>query len=419
MKPSFSHAWRALKHRNFKLFFMGQGISVIGTWMTRMASSWLVYRLSGSPLLLGVVTFAGQIIPFVLQPLTGAWVERHDKHKVLIWTQAAAGLQSFVLALLTLFNLINIWEIIALSALQGLINAFDTPARQAFLVQMVEDKKDLGNAIALNSTMVNGARLLGPALAGVAIGIVGEGGCFMIDSVSYIAVIASLLAMQLAPRKKREGKGNIFAEMLEGWDYVRTFVPIRTLLLFLWAISLTAFPYMVLMPVFAVKVFGGGPTTLGWLTAASGLGALSSAISLAFRKTVLGLTRMIQLSALMLGAAIILLGFTDKIIFALPLMVIAGFGMMQCVAASNTIIQTIVPEDKRARVMGYYAMTFFGAAPIGSLIAGGVAQRIGVQDTVIIMGSLCLLCCAWFAMQMPAVKTIMRPIYQELGILPQ
>jgi MFS family permease len=419
MKVSFSHAWRALKNRNFRLFFIGQGISVIGTWMTRMATSWLVYRLTGSALLLGIVGFASQIVPFLLQPLAGAWVERMDRQKLLIRTQAAAAIQSFILAALTLGHIITIWEVIALSALQGLINAFDALGRHSFFVQMIEDRNDLGNAIALNSTMVNGARLLGPALAGVTIGIAGEGGCFLIDGISYIAVIASLLMMKIKPVEIAHTADNLIRQMREGWDYVRSFSPIRTILLLFSVVSLMGYPYMVLLPIFAGQVLHGGPYTLGWLTAVSGLGALISALSLAFRKSVVGLTRMIQVSSATLGLALILFGISHWLFLSLLLMGFAGFGMMQSASASNTIIQTLVPEDKRARVLSYYAMAYFGSAPIGSLLAGALAQKIGASNTIIITGTFCLLGSLWFALQMPKIRTLMRPIYQEMGLLPK
>ncbi|MGO8848069.1 MAG: MFS transporter [Syntrophobacteraceae bacterium] len=419
MKVSFSHAWRALKDRNFRLFFMGQGISVIGTWMTRMATSWLVYRLTGSALLLGIVGFASQIVPFILQPLAGAWVERMDRQKLLIWTQVAAAIQSFMLAALTLSHIVTIWEVIALSALQGLVNAFDVPGRHSFFIQMIRDRNDLGNAIALNSTMVNGARLLGPALAGVTIGLVGEGGCFLIDGISYVAVVASLLMMKIKPVEVAHTADNLFRQMREGWDYVRSFSPIRTILVLFSIVSLMGYPYMVLLPIFAGQVFHGGPYTLGWLTAASGSGALISALSLAFRKSVVGLTRMIQMSSGILGLALVLFGLSHQFALSLLLMGFAGFGMMQSASASNTIMQTLVPEDKRARVISYYAMAYFGSAPIGSLLAGALAQRIGASNTIIITGTFCLLGSLWFSLQMPQIRTVMRPIYQEMGLLPK
>jgi MFS family permease len=411
-----SHAWRALRHRNFQLFFFGQGISLIGTWMTRLATGWLVYRLTGSALLLGVVGFAGQIAAFALAPVAGVWVERVDRRKMLVWTQAAGSIQSLALAALTLAHVITIGEIIALAALQGLINAFDMPGRQAFLVQMVEDRSDLGNAIAINSSMVNAARLIGPAIAGLVIAAVGEGWCFLIDGVSYLAVIASLLAMRIRPLDIRRQAASLLAQMREGWDYVSTFRPVRTVLLLLVLMSLMGWPYTVLLPVFAGQVLHGGPNTLGCLTGASGIGALISAISLALRKSVAGLARMLQVASAMLGCALVLFGLSHTLWLSLVLMVFAGFGMIQMASVTNTIVQTLVPEDKRARAMSYYAMAFFGAAPFGSLLSGALAHRFGAPHTVILTGAFCIAGALWFTVELPKIAAIMRPIYQELGL---
>jgi MFS family permease len=419
-KPSalanYSHAWRALKHRNFKLFFCGQGISVIGTWMTRMATSWLVYRLTKSALLLGIVAFASQIVPFVFQPIAGVLVERLDRRRLLVWTQVAAGLQSLALAILTLGHFITIWEIIALNALQGFINAFDTPARQSFLIQMVGDRKDLGNAIAINSSMVNGARLIGPALAGIVIGVVGEGWCFMIDAVSYVAVVASLLMMQIKPINIQRHASSMFSQMREGWDYVRLFRPIRSILMLFALTSLMGYPYMVLLPIFAGQILHGGPHTLGWLIGASGVGALISALSLTLRKSVRGLTRMIQISSGILGVALILFGFSHSLWSSLILMSFAGFGLMQTASASNTIVQSLVTEDKRARAMSFYAMAFYGSAPLGSLFAGMLADRIGAPSTVIMTGAFCILGSLWFATEVPKILKEARTVYEQMEL---
>ena len=419
-QSSFSHAWRALRHRNFKLFFFGQSISVIGTWMTRLATSWLVYRLTHSALLLGVVGFSGQIVSFLLGPFAGVWVERLNRRQLLVWTQALAALQSLALAALTLAHVINLWEIIALTALQGLINAFDMPGRQSFLIQMVEDRNDLGNAIAINSSMANGARLIGPAIAGLVIGAFGEGWCFLIDGGSYFAVIASLLMMRIRPPHVdlRRKAGSMFEQMREGWDYVRTFPPIRTVLLLFALLSLMGWPYSVLLPIFAGQVLHGNAYTLGWLTGASGVGALISGLSLTLRKSVLGLPRMVQIAAAMLGGALIVFGVSRNLWFSFVLMVLVGFGLMQCAAASNTIIQSLVTEDKRARVMSYYTMAFFGSAPFGSLFAGALAHRIGAPHTVIVTGAFCIAGSIWFTFQLPKIRAVMRPIYQQMGLLP-
>ncbi len=415
----FSYAWRALSHRNFKLYFFGQTISVIGTWMTRLATTWLVYHLTHSALLLGVVSFSGQIVAFILGPFAGVIVERLNRQKLLVWTQILAAIQSLSLAALALTHVINLWEVIALSAFQGAINSLDMPGRQSFLVHMLEDRRDLGNAIAINSSMVNGARLIGPAIAGFVIAAVGEGWCFFIDGISYIAVIASLLVMKVRPHEWPQSKAPMLEQMREGWDYVRSFVPIRTILILFSLISFMGYPYAVLMPVFATDILHGGPTTLGMLMGATGVGALVSALSLAVRKSVVGLSRMIQISAAMLGTALILFGFSTNLWLSMVLMIFVGFGLMQTASASNTVIQSLVSEDKRARVMSYYTMAFFGAAPIGSLLAGTLAHIVGAPITVMITGVCSLLGFAWFTTQLPKVNAESRIVYQGQGLLPK
>jgi MFS family permease len=409
---------RALRSRNFQLFFLGQGISVIGTWMTKLATSWLVYRLTRSAWLLGLVSFSGQILACALGPFAGVWVERLDRRRLLVWTQGAAAVQSLAMAALTLAHVISLWEIIALAAMQGAINALDVPARQSFLVQMVDDRNDLSNAIAINSSMANGARLIGPAIAGVVIGAAGEGWCFLIDGVSYVAVIASLLLMRITPVDRRRHPSSMLDQMREGWDYVRTFRPIRTILLLFTLISLMGYPYAVLLPVFAGQVLHGGAYVLGWLTAASGIGALVSGLSLALRRSAVGLTRMLQIATAMLGGALMLFGLSHTLWLSLVLMVFVGFGLMQGAAVSNTIIQSLVPEDKRARVMSYYTMAFFGGAPFGSLLAGTLADRIGAPHTVIITGACCLAGSLWFTLDLPKTRLSMPPIDQKIGLPP-
>jgi MFS family permease len=418
-----SRAWRALRHQNFRLFFGGQSISLIGTWMTRIATSWLVYRLTGSALLLGLVGFVGQIPTFLLAPFAGVWVDRLDRRKVLVWTQVLAGLQSIILAILTLAKIVTIREVLILSVFQGLVNAFDMPGRQAFLIEMVEDKKDLGNAIAINSSMVNVARLLGPSLGGLIIAGVGEGYCFLIDAISYVAVIASLLMMHIRPngaaavtgRKRPAMSGakrpSMMAQLREGWDFVSTFVPIRAILLLFAVCSLMGMPYTVLMPIFASKVLHGGPHTLGFLMGAAGCGALVAAVSLAFRRSV------VATSAAIFGASLILFGLSHILWLSLLLMVFVGYGMMQGMAASNTIVQTLVKENMRGRVMSYYTMAFVGMAPFGSLLAGALAHFFSAPAAIMFTGSCCVLGALWFTTQLPAMRAIMRPIYVEMGIL--
>ena len=415
---SISHAWRALHSHNFRLYFIGQTTSLLGTWMTRLAMSWLVYRLTHSALLLGVVSFSGQIICFLVGPFAGVWVERLPRRKLLVWTQIASALQSLALAVLTFAHVINLVEIIGLAAFQGLINAFDMPGRQAFLVQMVDDRSDLPNAIAINSSMANGTRLVGPAIAGLIIAAAGEGWCFLIDGISYLAVIASLLMMRITAHDIRRARSTMFREMREGWEYVRTFQPIRTVLLLFALISLMGYPYMVLMPVFAAEVLHGNSATLGWLTGAVGIGALCSGLSLTLRKSVVGLTLMLEVATVLLGAGLILFGLSHSFWLSVLLMIFAGFGLMQTAAGCNTVIQSLVSEHMRARVMSYYTMAFFGAAPVGSLLAGVLAHHIGAPNTVIITGACCLAGALWFALKLPGLDALIHPIYQERGLLP-
>ena len=413
----FSHAWRALRHPNFRLFFGGQSISLIGTWMTRIATAWLVYRLTKSSLLLGLVSFTGQIPTFLLAPLAGVLVDRIDRRQVLLWTQTAAMVQSFALAALTLMRRITIAEILVLSAFQGVINAFDMPGRQAFMVQMVEDRNDLSNAIAINSSMVNIARLIGPSIAGLIIAASSEGWCFLIDGISYIAVIVSLLLMRVKTAQIKRAATSMVVQLREGWDYVATFTPIRTILLLFALVSLMGMPYMVLMPIFAAQVLHGGAHTLGFLMGAAGVGAVVSALSLVVRKSVRGLTKMIPLAAAIFGTSLVLFGFSRVVWLSLLLMLFTGFGMMQGLTASNTIIQTLVPEDKRGRVMSYYTAAFVGMAPWGSLLAGSLAHWIGAPRTVMFTGSCCIAGAAWFWTRLPSIRKEMRPIYERLGII--
>ncbi|HVW78165.1 MAG TPA: MFS transporter [Alloacidobacterium sp.] len=416
-RRDYSHAWRALRHRNFRLFFGGQSISLIGTWMTRIATSWLVYRLTKSSLLLGTVSFAGQIPTFLLAPFAGVMVDRMDRRRVLVWTQALAMVQSLALAVLTLTKVINIHEVLWLSVFQGLINSFDMPGRQAFMVQMVEDRGDLSNAIAINSSMVNLARLIGPSLAGLVIAATNEGWCFLVDAISYIAVIASLLMMRVNVAVIKRTSVTMVDQLKEGWAYVSGFVPIRTILLLFALLSLMGMPFVVLMPVFAAQVLHGGPHTLGFLMGALGIGALISALSLVVRKSVRGLVKMIPIAAAVFGVGLVGFGLSHMQWLSLLLMLVTGFGMMQGMTASNTIIQTLVPEDKRGRVMSYYTVAFVGMAPFGSLMAGALGHSIGPQHTVIISGVACIIGALWFWSRLKVIRKDMRPIYEELGIL--
>ena len=415
----FSHAWRAMRHRNFRLFFCGQGVSLMGTWMTRLALSWLTYRLTGSALLLGLVGFSGQIGTALLSPFAGVWVDRWEKRKLLVWTQILSAAQSLALAWLTLTGRITIREVIALAAVQGLIDAFDMPARQSFMIQMVgRSKEDLGNGIALNSSMVNAARLAGPAAAGFLIAKVGEGYCFLFDGISYFAVITSLIAMRLAAIPPRSGvKESMAVQMIQGWTYVSGFMPIRTILLLFAASTFLGLSSMTLMPIFATTVLHGNAHTLGLLMAASGLGSLCSAIGLALRRSIRGLTRNIGFSAVLFGAGLVGFAASQVLWVSLGAMLLIGYGMMQVMAASNTVLQTVVPEERRGRVMGYFVLAFAGTTPFGSLAVGWLAREIGAAHSVLVTGCGVLLAAAWYGGRLPRLRRELRPVYVELGLM--
>jgi MFS family permease len=414
----FAHTWRALRHRNYRLYLSGQLISLMGTWMTRLALSWLTYRLTHSAFLLGLVGFSGQILTFGLAPFAGVWIDRVDRRKLLIATQVLSGMQSAALAVLTLMGIITITEILALAALQGLIDAFDMPARQSFVVKMVPDKQDLGNAIALNSSTVNIARLLGPPAAAAVIARFGEGWCFAIDGASYLAVIASLMMMRITYERSTTAHLTSARDQLrDGFAYVTSFIPVRNILLLFATTSLLGMSQMALMPIFATQVLHGGPHTLGLLTTASATGALVSAIALAARKSVLGLLKKIQIASFLFGAAIIAFGLSHWLALSLACMVLIGYGMMQGLASSNTIIQTLAPEEKRGRVMSFYTMAFIGMTPFGSLLAGALASRLGAPHTLVLCGFVIIIAATLFTLQSGNVRTMMRPRYEELGIL--
>ncbi len=410
---------RALRHRNYRLYFFGQGTSLVGTWLTKVATSWLVYRLTGSSWLLGVLAFAGQIPTFLLAPVAGVLVDRWNRYRVLLVTQSLAMLQSALLAGLALGGVIRIWEVIVLNILQGLIDAFDMPVRQSMLVRMVDDRADLPNAIALNSSMVNGARLLGPAIAGVLIAAVGEGWCFVIDAASYGAVLVSVLLMRLEPQPRAEKTTRVVHEMVEGFRYASGSAPIRALLLLLALSGVAGRPFAVLLPVIAREVMGGGAGTLGVLQATAGVGALAGALYLAWRTSVLGLGRVVTVSAAVFGLGLVAFSRAHALWLATPLLMLAGAGMMVQTAASNTIVQTICDDDKRGRVMSLLAMSLFGTVPLGSLIAGALATRIGAENTILLGGAISVAGAGVFLRTLPDVRRALRPIYEKMGILPR
>ena len=411
------HLTRALQHRNYRLFFSGQTVSLIGTWITRIATSWLVYRLTGSVFLLGIVGFFGQIPTLVLAPFAGVLVDRWDRHRILLVTQFLSMLQSVALAVLTFAGVITVAHILILQVVQGVINAFDTPARQAFVVEMVEDRSHLSNAIALNSSMVNASRIIGPSIGGVLIAAFGEGWCFALDAISYVAVIASLLAMRVEKRPARVSETRALQELKAGFRYVTRFAPVRDSLLLLALVATMGMPYTVLMPAIAATVLHGGPHTLGLLMTSVGVGALAGAFYLAARTSVLGLGRAMVIATITFGVGLVAFSFSRILWVSVLLLPFVGGGMMVEMAATNTIIQTIVSDEMRGRVMAFFTMAFLGTAPLGSLMAGFVAARIGPMNTVMIGGVACVIGGIIFAFRLPILRAHVRPIYIERGIL--
>lgn len=416
-KGRFKTVFRSLKYRNYKLFFSGQSISLIGTWMQRIAMPWLVYHMTGSPLLLGVVSFTGQIPTFILSPVAGVLTDRWNRYKVLIFTQIISMVQAVLLAVLCLTGVIRIWEIIVLSTILGCVNAFDVPSRHSFVIDMVEKKEDLGNAIALNSLMFNGARLIGPSIAGIMLATTSEGVCFLLNAISYIFVIISLLMMRLNVKVIHRKDERILDELGEGFRYTFGFAPIKHLLILLSISSLMGMSYTVLMPVFAKEILHGGSHTYGFLMGAAGFGALIGALFLASRKSVLKLGRIVPSSAILFGAGLLGLSFSRIFPISLVLMIFIGLGMMMQTAASNTIIQTITDDDKRGRVMSFYSMAIMGTAPFGSLLAGGLAKVIGTPWTIFIGGLASIIGALFFLRKLPELRAVVRPVYVKMGII--
>lgn len=418
-KPSrWALMGRALRSRNYRLFFFGQMVSLMGSWMTQIATSWLVWSLSGSPLLLGIVGFAGQIPAFLLSPIAGVFVDRLSRHRVLVVTQALAMIQSLLLAFLTLTGLVTIWQIILLMIFQGLINGFDMPARQAFVVEMVEDPDDLPNAIALNSSLFNAARIVGPGVAAIILAASSAGWCFLVDGISYIGVIVSLL-MMVVPKFQKKERENPLLQLREGFKYTVGFPPIRALILLIAGMSLIGMPYSVLLPVVATKILHGSSGMFALLGAVSGMGALAGALVLAARESVRGLTRMIPYCTMGFGLALVIFSHSNFVWLSLIAIFLMGYAMMTQNAASNTVLQTIVEPDKRGRVMSFYMMAFMGMMPLGSLWSGAVAERIGTQHTLLLCGLGCIAMAALFARHLPRVANLIRPIYQQMGIIPE
>jgi len=399
-------AWRALRHRNFQLFFSGQLISLIGTWMQSVAQSWLVYRLTGSALLLGSVGFASQIPVFLFAPLGGITADRINRRHIVISTQMASMLLAFVLAALTLSHRVQVWHVFVLASLLGVVNAFDIPGRQSFLVEMV-GKEDLMNAIALNSSMFNGARVIGPAIAGILVARIGEGWCFFANAVSYIAVIIGLLLMRVHS-PVRAAMASPLEHMMEGFRFVDRTAPIKALLLLLGLVSLVGMPYVVLMPIFADQILHGGARGLGILMGATGVGALFGALTLAFREGVKGLGRWVAWCCAGFGASLAVFALSHTFWLSVLLLLPVGYTMMLQMACSNTLIQVMVPDALRGRVMAVYSMMFMGMAPIGALLGGVSADHLGAPRTVAIGGLACLLGAGWFALHLPKIRVEAR-----------
>ncbi|MGO9230555.1 MAG: MFS transporter [Bryobacteraceae bacterium] len=394
---------RALGYRNFQLFFGGQLISLIGTWMQNIAQAWLVYRLTGSSVMLGAVSFAGQIPIFFLAPLGGIVADRYNRRRVVIGTQAASMLLAFALAGLTLTKTVHVWHVFVLASLLGMVNAFDIPARQSFQVEMV-GKADLMNAIALNSSMFNASRVIGPAIAGILVAAIGEGWCFFANAVSYVAVITSLLMMNVEPRERGVPGESPLADVVEGFRFVIHNLPVRAILMLLGVVSLTGMPYTVLMPIFADRILHGGARTLGWLMGCAGVGALMGARRLAPRTELRGLNRWLPVASFAFGATLI--GFAWSRVFWLSACILlpTGFSMMIEMASSNTLLQSMVPDELRGRVMSVYSMVFMGMAPFGALLAGVAAGRFGAPWTITGSGIVCMTAAAVYRTQLARIR---------------
>lgn len=410
--------FRSLRYRNYRLFFSGQSISLIGTWMQRIAMPWLVYDLTGSAFLLGLVSFAGQIPTFLLSPFAGVVTDKFNKHKVLVITQVISFLQALALALITIFGHITIGQLVTLSIILGCINAFDVPSRHSFVIEMVEKKEDLGNAIALNSLMFNGARLIGPSVAGILLATAGEGICFMLNAISYLFVIASLLLMKVPEKESVHTSGRMMQDLKEGFDYTFGFKPIKYIILLLSLVSLMG-AYQVLMPVFAKEILHGGSHTFGFLMGAGGFGALIGAIYLASRDKVIRLGRLIPAATALFAVGLIIISFSSSFGLSMFLIIFVGLGLMLHTAASNTILQTITDDDKRGRVMSFYSMAIMGLAPFGSLIAGTLAKLIGTPMAIFAGGVSCLAAAVIFYRKLPELRKLVSPVYDRLEAIPE
>ena len=411
--------FRALRHRNYRLFFTGQGLSMIGTWLQQVAMGWLTYRLTGSAWLLGVVAFCANIGILLFGNLAGVLADRIDRRRGLLTTQSLMLLQALVLAALVASGRIQTWHLIVLALWLGTCSAFDVPLRQSLYVHFVEDRGDLGNAIALNSMLVNTARVVGPAIAGLLLAVTSEAVCFALNALSFVAVIVAISRMRWPSHTRGHVSAGWWASWVEGARYAHSLTPVRTLLGLVAALAWTITPYTSLMPVYAKDIYGGGPHTLGWLLSAAGFGALVSTAYLASRATVRGLGRMIAYAAATSGAALAIFAYIRIFPLGLLLILVVGGGTILAAASANTILQTIVDDRLRGRVAAFYTLAFLGVAPLGNLAAGAIAGAFGAPFTFALNGVLAMLAAAWYRRRLPAVRDVLRPIYEELGVPPR
>jgi MFS family permease len=408
----------SLHSRNYRNYFVGQGISLIGTWMQNIALSWLVYRLTGSVFLLGLIGFTSQIPTFFLSPFSGVITDRYNKLKILTLTQVSYMILALIMTLLVLLNLIQVWHIIVLSIASGVITSLDSPARQSLVINLVDDPADLGNAIALNSAIFNGARLIGPAIAGLTIAAVGEGICFLLNTLSFVAVLIAISRIKITFNHRESGREDFKKSFSEGFHYTFSSVPIRTLIIILAILSTIGMPFLVLLPAYAKEILGGGSDTLGYLMSGLGAGALAGALYMASRKSVLGLTKIIATHLTIMGVAVGLVGLSSYFWVSMVIFFFGGLSMIMSLSSINTMLQTLAEDDKRGRVMSFYAMALMGTAPIGNLIAGSVASGIGIRYTLVLCGVIVATSGLWFSIRRKRLRKYIRPIYITKGILP-
>jgi MFS family permease len=413
------HPLRAFRYRNFRLFFYGQSLGIVGYWVQQIAMSWLVYRLTGSALLLGATAFAGQIAVLFLAPFGGLWADRVDRRRLLIVTQAAAAVPAFALALLAWLDVVEVWHVIVLATALGVVIAIDAPIRQSFLPEMVPEKQDLPSAIAFNSGMYNVGRLIGPAIAGVLIIATSEAFCFLVNGVTKLIAVLPFLVMATTPRERPTGHVPILRAFKEGVAYAWNLVPVRLLLPVVALVSFMATPYQALMPIFAAEVFGGGPDMLGFLMGAAGLGGLVAIGLLAARRELRGMVRWVAAACFCAGAALTVFAYSTHLALSVVMLMLAGTGIVLAVNGISTVTMTIVEDSMRGRVMSFYTMAFLGMYPVGGLAAGALASWIGAMHTLAIGGVCCMLCAVWLWTRLPGLRVHLRPIYVRLGVITQ